>query len=59
MDRLVSERNGFSEHQMYSFVHRELSLPEKSVKNVKPIVGFHSKSPGPWQILLMDQETSL
>lgn len=49
MDKPVSEMDGFSEHQRSPFVHKELSLHEKSVEKVKCGLGFHSKSQCPWQ----------
>lgn len=58
MDKPVSEMDGFSEHQMYPVVHKELPLPEKSIEKMKHGLGFHSKSPWPWQIMLMGQGTS-
>lgn len=49
--------DGFSEHQMHLFVHKELSLPEKPVATVICGMGFQYKfsCPDPWQIMLMDR----
>ena len=56
MDRPVSEMDGFSEHQMHLFVHKELPLPGKPVAMVIHGMGFQYtfSCPDPWQIMLMD-----
>ena len=49
MDRPLSEMDGFSEHQIHLFVHKELSLPEKPVAMV--IHGMISRTNSHAQVL--------
>lgn len=68
MDRLVSETDSFSEHQMHSVVHEELTLPKMPSKKVKHTPGSAQHSPRdegepgthvPQPLLMVHQQVAL